>query len=155
MLEMKDIIFKFLSEIAEEIKKEQISQGRYASGRTAQSIEVSANDTSGVIEGNISALALETGRKPGSVPAQFRHTIKTWMDQKRLFQNETESKRNSIAYLISRKIAERGTLLYRQGGNSGVLSKAITPEKIRVFSDEVLSMYGREIRKEIVTSFGK
>jgi hypothetical protein len=154
MLEMKDIIFKFLTGIAEEIKREQIAQGKNVTGVTAQSIEVSATDTTGVIEGSISALALETGRKPGNVPFGFKDIIRKWIDDKGIFQSESDVKKNSIAFLIARKISQRGTLTHIQGGKSGVLSNVITNEKFKVFNDNVLSLYGREIRREIITSFG-
>lgn len=155
MLEMKDIIFKFLNQIATDIKNEQSSQGRVASGKTAQSLEPEATDNVGILYGNISVNVLETGRKGGNVPARFKDIIFQWMQDKGIFQAETESKQRSIAFLIARKIKESGTLLHRQGGNSGVLSNVITDEKISVFEREVLSRYGREVTEEIVTTFAK
>lgn len=153
MLEMRDIIFKFLNDLAFQIKAEQRAQGRNVTGKTALSLEPEATDTTGILYGNISALALETGRKAGKVPTGFQAIIRKWMDDKGIFQAEKESRKNSIAYLIARKIKREGTVLYKQGGNSGVLSKAINEGTISTFEKEVLSRFGREIQNEVITTF--
>jgi hypothetical protein len=63
---------------------------------------------------------LEDGRKPGKfAPPQV---IEKWIDDKPL---GTDISRKSLAYLINRSISEKGSLLYRQGGKSGVLSDTL------------------------------
>lgn len=155
MLDVKEEILKFLNTLGFEIKANQLKQGRTASGKTAQSIYAEADDNTGILYGNISALALETGRKGGEVPFGFKSIILKWMDHKGIFQGETDSKRNSIAFLISRKIQKEGTLLHRQGGNSGVITQVITDKRIKEFETSVLFKYGREVQESIINSFGK
>lgn len=155
MLDLKEEIAKFLNGIAFEIKQEQQAQGRYASGKTAQSLEIEADSSRGILYGNISVNVLETGRKSGKVPKGFQATIKQWMSDKGIFQAETESKKNSIAFLIARKISKEGTLLSRQGGKSGVLSKAISNERLSAFERELLKKWGQEVTREVVITFGK
>ncbi len=153
MLEMKDLIAKFFNEISKDIKAEALAQGRTASGRTAQSLEIEADNRTGILSGFTSALTWETGRKSGKTPGGFQKIIEQWMSDKGLFQAETDSKKRSIAFLIARKIRESGTLLHRQGGQSGVLSNIITDERISVFESEVLRRVGREVLDDMVVAF--
>ena len=155
MLEVKDLIINFLNEVARDIKQNQSAQGRTASGRTANSLEAEADDNTGILYGSVSVNALETGRKSGRVPAGFKDVIKQWMSDKGIFQAESDSKKNSIAYLIARKIAREGTALYRSGGNSGVLSTVLTDDRISGFESQILKRYGREIQNEVIITFGK
>lgn len=155
MLEMKDILLDLLNKISRDIKAEQTAQGRTASGKTAQSLEPEATDRTGILYGAISVNVLETGRKGGKVPGTFQQIIKQWMQDKGLFQAESESRQNSIAFLIARKIKEQGTLLYREGGKSGILSNVITDDRISEFEKAVLFRFGREVTEEIVTTFAK
>lgn len=151
MLEMKELILNFLQQIRKEIIIEAEAQKRIASGKTSQSLEPEATDTKGILYGLISANVWETGRKSGKGP--HSSVIYQWMQDKGIFQAEKESKKRSIAFLISRKIAQSGTLLYRQGGNSGVLSKVISDERVSAFETEVLRRYGREVTEELVLTF--
>lgn len=153
MLEMKHILMKFLNEISKEIKDNAQAQGRTASGRTANSLYPEATDTVGILYGSIAVNAWETGRKGGKVPAGFKQVIYEWMQDKGIFQAEKENAKRSISYFIAKKIAEQGTLLHRQGGQSGVLSNVITDERIDTFESEVLRRFGREVQNEVIISF--
>jgi hypothetical protein len=155
MLSLKEEIYKFLQNISLDIQREQIAQGRYVTGKTARSLEPEVDDTGGILYGSSSVNVLETGRKPGKVPEGFQGVIRQWMRDRGLFQAETASRQNSIAYLIARKISREGTLLHRQGGNSGILSKAITEARITEFERAVLNKYGREVQNDLFTTFTK
>jgi hypothetical protein len=68
---------------------------------------------------------LETGRKPGKQPPT--DPIQRWIQSKRI---ATDISSRSLAYLIARKIGKEGSLLYRQGGKSGVISDFINANYI-------------------------
>ena len=68
---------------------------------------------------------LETGRKPGKQPPL--DPIQRWVQAKGI---ATDISTRSLAYLIARKIGKEGSLLYRQGGNSGVISDFINDNYI-------------------------
>ena len=68
---------------------------------------------------------LETGRKPGKQPPL--DPIQKWIEAKGI---ATDISTRSLAYLISRKIGKEGSLLYKQGGNSGVISDFINAQYI-------------------------
>ena len=70
---------------------------------------------------------LETGRKPGKQPPSS--TIEAWLESKPL-QLQGISKK-SLAFLIARKIGKEGSLLYRKGGNSGVISDYVNQKYVQ------------------------
>lgn len=63
---------------------------------------------------------LEDGRKPGKFAPP--EVILKWVQDKPVTSNIPEK---SLAYLINKKLKERGSLLYQQGGHSGILSDYI------------------------------
>lgn len=68
---------------------------------------------------------LEDGRAPGRKPP--REAIADYVDNKPI---EGGLSKDSLAYLIQRSIGERGTLLYRDGGHSGIISDYINEDYI-------------------------
>lgn len=64
---------------------------------------------------------VEHGRKAGKYPP--KKAIRDWIESKPTAQSNfgwsvaSESKKNSIVFLIQRKIAEEGTTIYKQGGS--------------------------------------
>jgi len=70
---------------------------------------------------------LETGRKPGKQPPSSM--IEAWLESKPL-QLQGISKK-SLAFLIARKIGKEGSLLYRKGGNSGVISDYVNQKYVQ------------------------
>lgn len=69
---------------------------------------------------------LETGRKPGKRPPI--DVIEKWIKDKPI---ASDINPRSLAFLIARKIGEEGSLLYRQGGKSGVISESINDKAIK------------------------
>lgn len=70
---------------------------------------------------------LEDGRKPGKQPPTS--AIEKWLDEKPIALKDISKK--SLAFLIARKIGKEGSLLYRRGGKSGVISDFINDEYIK------------------------
>lgn len=113
--------------------------GAVASGRTIRSLRVVSDDNSAAL---VSAQqmpfgTLETGRRPGRVPYRFSDIIYQWMQDKGIHGtirgNATqESADRSMAYAISRTIAQRGTSLFRRGGRSDIYSREIPPAVARI-----------------------
>jgi hypothetical protein len=77
---------------------------------------------------------LETGRKPGKRPPI--DVIEAWVKAKPVISDISP---RSLAFLIARKIGEEGSLLYRQGGQSGVISDAINEQRIKEGLIDVIS----------------
>jgi hypothetical protein len=70
---------------------------------------------------------LETGRSPGKMAPL--DVIEKWFEDKPIAVQEISKK--SLAYLIAKKQSVEGSLLYRNGGNSGVISDFINEKYIR------------------------
>jgi hypothetical protein len=78
---------------------------------------------------------LETGRKPGKRPPI--DVIQKWIKDKTIIPDGISTR--SLAFLIARKIGEEGSLLYRQGGKSGVISQSINDQVIKEKLTDVLT----------------
>lgn len=108
------------------------SAGEVASGRTIRSLQVISDDDGAAL---ISAQdmpfgVLETGRRGGKVPYMFSSIIYDWMQAKGVHGtirgNGTQEKADrSMAYAISRNIAQHGSSLFRRGGRSDIYSNEI------------------------------
>jgi hypothetical protein len=90
---------------------------------------------------------LETGRKPGKRPPI--DVIEAWVRAKPITSDISP---RSLAFLIARKIGEEGSLLYRQGGNSGVISDSINDQAIK---EKLIDNLSASFRDYVVNEFIK
>lgn len=135
MKEVQNIVFEELEDLRKRIISNIDSSGRRASGRTSESMRTDVSENRGVLLGRMAFGTLETGRKPGKVPAGFYQIIKQWVIDKGI-SFDSQSDRNSFAYLVSRKIAREGTQLYRRGADTDVYTAEV-PETISRIKDRV------------------
>jgi len=119
--EQAKILNEELDDLRKRIIKNHISAGQKASGKTINSMRVELGDNYGQLTGRKYFGTLETGRKPGKVPANFSNIILKWMQSKGI----NVPKPKSFAYLVARKIRIEGTVLYRSGGRSDIYSEEI------------------------------
>ncbi len=155
MLNNKKILSEFFEEIKDEVIREQIAQGRVASGKSIKEYEVQITEAMGTLFGASYVGTLETGRKPGKVPFGFAEIIEDWINDKGLFQEKSIRERGSIAYFIARKIAKEGTALHREGGNSGILTGIVTQERISAFTDRLTDSFQNDTVNQILFAFNK
>ena len=135
MKEVQNIVFEELEDLRKRIISNIDSSGGRASGRTSESMRTDGSENRGVLFGRMAFGTLETGRKPGKVPAGFYQIIKQWVIDKGI-SFDSQSERNSFAYLVSRKIAREGTQLYRRGADTDVYTAEV-PETISRIKDRV------------------
>jgi hypothetical protein len=88
---------------------------------------------------------LETGRKPGKRPPIS--VIEQWIKDKPI---ASDINPKSLAFLIARKIGEEGSLLYRNGGKSGVISDFINSEKIK---EDLINNLNEKFREAVINEF--
>jgi len=121
-----EIIVKAFAEgvikgIQDNIKNKQVTSygSMNASGKMADSLGYSYDGkTLKIFSSEKFFTVLETGRKAGKAPPSS--VIEEWLDSKPVpLQGITKK---SLAYLIARKIGKEGSLLYRNGGKSGVIT---------------------------------
>lgn len=68
---------------------------------------------------------LEDGRKPGKFAPP--EVIDKWIEDKPVIGDISKK---SLSFLINRSLKEKGSLIYQQGGNSGILSDYINQDYI-------------------------
>jgi hypothetical protein len=141
---LRDKVIELVASELEALKQRIIENhrraGQVASGRTIASLKVEITEDGGVLWGRSPFGTLETGRKPGKVPAGFWKIIRQWMDDKGI----QVEKPDSFAYLVARKIANEGTQLFRNGGRSDIYSPEVKDTVERV-SDGIGILFGSEV----------
>ena len=78
----------------------------------------------------------------------MREQILEWVKAKPIIPNDITQE--SLAYLISRKIHEEGSLLYRQGGKSGVISEEIND---KVVKEKLIDVLSDSFRDYVINEF--
>ena len=139
------IINEELLKLKDVIAANMQAQGLNASGRTSKSLEIVQNENGTALMGRSFFAVLETGRKAGKVPKNFRQIIEKWATDKGL-TFDTPAKLRSFSYLVARKIAAEGTKQYRTGRRTDVFTDAIN-ETVTSIQNQL----GSEVLKEIVT----
>jgi len=141
---LRDKVMELVSSELEALKQKVIENqkdsGQVASGRTIASMKVEVTEDGGVLWGRSPFGTLETGRKPGKVPAGFWKIIRQWMDDKGI----QVQKPDSFAYLVARKIANEGTQLFRNGGRDDIYSPEVKDTVERV-SQGIGILFGSEV----------
>ncbi len=141
---LRDKVMELVASELEALKQRIIENhrnaGQVASGRTIASLKVEMTEDGGVLWGRSAFGTLETGRKPGKVPAGFWKIIRQWMDDKGI----QVEKPDSFAYLVARKIANEGTQLFREGGFYKIYSPEVKDTVERV-SDGIGILFGSEV----------
>ena len=87
------------------------------------------------------------GRKPGTMPPI--REIELWIQDKGVFQVQSEAEVSSLAFAIALTIKNEGTTYYKQGGTD-LLDAVITPKRIQSIIDKVGDFYAKEIASGIV-----
>jgi hypothetical protein len=133
MITIYDILSKYLNskknELIENMRNNRPTgrSNQVASGKTIASLEVVINGNKGKLLGAKHIGALENGRHETRNTAASEPTllenIKQWILDKNLELNP---------YAVTKKIHQKGTELYRMGGNSGTISKLTDSNKIVV-----------------------
>lgn len=96
---------------------------------------------------------LEDGRKPGKFAPP--EVIEKWLDDKPIAHSgnsnfEGASGKKSLAYIINKKLKEEGSLIYQQGGHSGVLSEFFNAEYItKNLSEPFFSSIVKEVSSKL------
>lgn len=120
-----------------DIQQNMIDRDQVATGETADSLSYKVEESNGAISISIFGArhigALEEGRRPGGMPTIWK--IQRWVQAKGLSLN---------AFAVAKKIAEEGSLLFREGGDSGTLSTVLTAER----AEEIREAIGLEVIKD-------
>ena len=117
-----------------------------ASGRLAKSVRYDVKNSTLTVYAEQYIGALEFGRKPGKKPP--RDVIRKWIDEKGIIPNGIS--KDSLAFLIQRKIGEEGTTIWQQGGTdlmSGIFNDALRKEIENDFYNLIASEVTSDVLK--------
>lgn len=145
----------------ERVRANHRAAGQVASGRTSASMHVEVEGDEGTVFGRMAFGTLETGRRAGRVPSNFRSIIRKWMADKgikaapipyvrkpseRWQPKYTPQERGdmSLAGAIAHKIATSGTKLYRDGGRSDIYSNEI-PKTTEAIMKRVVALFAVDV----------
>lgn len=108
-----EILQSFAARFIDDVRDSMNASGVTASGNFNRSLQATITENSVVITGAMYAGAIELGRRPTTSggDGSLRSLIRRWIDDKGITPTGNISK-DSLAYLITRKIHEKGTLLY-------------------------------------------
>lgn len=153
---MKEIVEKAAKRFCEEAIKtmrENIQRsGRSASGKAADSLKWKWEEGKLIIYSEMDGefnyfVTLQTGRGPtrnrSNRQPTLQERIEEWITQKGI--NNPNISKNSLAFLIARKIHREGTNLYRKGGDKEIWG-FIDDEYV---AKNLLRPIEREIKREI------
>lgn len=127
----RDTVTNELQDLAQRIADNISRNGQRASGRTQRSFEVKDEGDTITLYGRKAFGTMETGRRGGRVPRNFREILYEWSIDKGI-QFDTERERASFAYLLAKKIQKEGTELFREGGRADVYSNEIPPTIVSI-----------------------
>lgn len=145
---LEDFAESVIAGIQKNIRTKRVTEfgPMYASGKMSDSLDYRI-DAGGltIYSSEKYFTVLETGRKPGKRPPIS--VIENWIRTKPV---ASEMNPRSLAFLIARKIGEEGSLLYRQGGRSGVISDEIND---KVLQEKLIDVLGVEFRNYVINEF--
>lgn len=122
--------------IQENIKSKQVTPfgSVHSTGEAENSLFYRFTDNSLIIGSTWAYITvLEDGRKPGKFAPP--EVIEKWLDDKPIATTSNSNfgkaiSKESLGYLINKKLKEEGSLIWQQGGHSGVLSDYLSLEYI-------------------------
>lgn len=133
----REIILQFLVLLISRIRNNIRRRSAGSTGRTASLLRAEATSEVGTLFGPDYIEALEFGRGPtrrgNTGGPTLRQRIEEWIQVARI-RPTGDITVQQLAFLITRKIHERGTRLFINRSMSGILTEAITQQVINDFA---------------------
>lgn len=149
----QEIMSKEFTVLMSELKDKHVSLGMKASGQWIDSLEIVSKRDSVKVIGEKYTEQLVSGRKPGKFPPI--DAIKKWITDKGIVNNiKGNISVSSLAFLIARKIAKKGTNYFQKGGTD-LVSSVFTPNKMQDIIDKVGAELTLTFTKQIENEFKK
>ncbi len=129
---IQDVLDKFGKETVSIIQGNLSSTDTNATGKTSASLQSDASEDRVTVTGKPFIYVVETGRKPGRMPPIS--PIIEWLNSGKV---SISGNINSAAFAIARTIAEKGTVLFRQGGRKDIITPAISDDRIDQLTSDI------------------
>ena len=138
-------ISKLLDEVKKAYIEDQEGKGIRASGKSAKSLKKHPKPTSGTLTGAKYFFQQRHGRRPGKFPSVT--DILNWIKVKGITPRDSGTSIKSLAFLLARKIAERGTDVYL-GKRPGLNPDAKVEASVTAMGVAI----GKELKKHFKTT---
>ena len=146
---LNEVGAKIVADLKNDIRNKQVTKygAVNASGRLEKSIDYKVEGTRLIVTGEDYIYYLEAGRRNGKRPP--KQAIREWIESKPSAQANfgwnqlKEYQKNSIVYLIQRKIGQKGTTIFEQGG-SDLISAVINRDIIEFIQTKLLEGFNTE-----------
>lgn len=143
------VLSKQFELLKDDLIKAYDAKGMRASGKFAETLEVKVKGLTAQLWGEDYSQQLETGRKSGRFPPI--DAIEQWIKDKGIANRiQGQISISSLAFLIARKIAQKGWKREQHGGVE-LISSVVTDERIQKIIDEVGAEQAMIYTTEIIT----
>lgn len=152
VIDVRGILESHLENVRRGIAENMRANGRNASGRSVASLAVVIESSyRGFLEGDAQWDTMQRGRGAGKVPYGFRDIIKRWIVSKGIAvhpkgKQSQASALNTMAYLISRSIMQKGTKLHQSRQYNDIYDSLIAKE-VQLMDGEIYNMVEIEVEK--------
>jgi hypothetical protein len=153
----KKTLEDFDKKLISDLKKSLDAAGTTASGKTKESLNSVYTLNSYKLYGRAFIYGLEYGRKKttGGGNGSLKGIILKWINDKGIIPRDNISK-NTLAFLIARKIHREGDLLHRTGRNfrgmnkpTGIINSIINDGRINELSKRLILDFVKSAKQEI------
>ncbi len=145
MIEVGQSIDILLNQIRGAYIKEQTDKGIRASGKSAESLQIKVDGTTGTLSGAKYFIQQTVGRKPGKFPPI--DDILDWIRAKHITPKDPKTSERQLAFLFARKIAQSGTDIF-QGRRPGLDIDEIVKNLVAEFMKTLMG----DVKNQIVTT---
>lgn len=146
----KEAIFSVLQVIRKRVIGDQDSKGIRSSGQSAKSLQIEEIAKGGQLVGDDYFQQQVAGRRPGKFPPI--KSILDWINEKGI--NPTDISKKSLAFIIARKIAKKGTDIFLHKRQALAVAEIV--EDVQPMLRDTLVKAGRiEINTAIYKALGK
>ena len=154
-----ELINRFGKKLIEDTKQSLDANGSTASGKTKESLRSELTPTSFKFYGRAFINTLEVGRRPTSADGDgsLKKAIRQWIDDKGIIANGIS--RDSLAFLIARKIHREGDLLFNGANFQGktkptqIIYGVINDGRLNQLKQSLLFNVVTQVKKEISDAY--
>jgi len=154
---IKYIVSEWLDDVKDDLVKNYDKLGLRASGNWERKLKpfqkVDSRSIKAGIKGERYTGALENGRKPTSTSRAgsptLREAIRVWIDDKRIIPKGNITK-DSLAYLIARKIHEKGINVPNKFNKGGLISDVVTKERMNKLNEQLTLFYINDFKSDVI-----
>jgi hypothetical protein len=142
-----------------ELQAAMVAQDANASGRTSDSLgyEIIPQDEGLIFQlyGGVGWAFVEQGRgrTRNDGDGSLRGIIRQWMDDRGIEPDEPDMSKDTLAFLITRAIHQRGTLLHLLNERRDIYTSVLTDERIELILEEIGDDVEKQVLSDVVSNF--